>query len=98
MEHSKVSVIIPVYNMEQYLAEAIDSVLSSNYPNFEIIVMDDGSTDDSLSIAESYAEQDHRILVYTQPNGGASSARNNAIKKSHGLYILTDNIISIGLL
>ena len=97
MEHSKVSVIIPVYNMEQYLAEAIDSVLSSNYPNFEIIVMDDGSTDDSLSIAESYAEQDHRILVYTQPNGGASSARNNAIKKSHGLYILPvdgDNLIS----
>lgn len=97
MAHSKVSVIIPVYNMEQYLAEAIDSVLRSNYPDFEIIIMDDGSTDGSLSIAERYAKQDHRILVYTQPNGGASAARNNAIKKSHGSYILPvdgDNLIS----
>ena len=97
MEHSKVSVVIPVYNMEQYLAETLDSVMSSNYPDFEVIVMDDGSTDGSLSLAKDYAKNYPRIHVFTQNNGGASSARNNAISKSQGSYILpvdADNTIS----
>src|SRR5690554_3161180 len=97
MKHNKVSVIIPVYNMEEYLVDTLDSVLSSDYPNFEVIVMNDGSTDKSLSIAEYYAEKDSRIQVYSQRNKGASSARNNAINKAVGSYILpvdADNLIA----
>ena len=97
MKHNKVSVIIPVYNMEEYLVDTLDSVLSSDYPNFEVIVMNDGSTDKSLSIAENYAEKDSRIQVYSQRNKGASSARNNAINKAVGSYILpvdADNLIA----
>lgn len=97
MEFKKVSVIIPVYNMEIYLPETLDSVLKSDYPNFEVIVMDDGSKDRSLSIAEQYAERDPRIHVYTQSNGGASLARNKAIGLSEGCYILpvdADNLIA----
>lgn len=97
MKHSKVSVVIPLYNMERYLAETLDSVLKSDYPNFEVIVMDDESTDKSLSIAEHYKEKDARIRIYRQKNKGASSARNNAIKKAEGCYILpvdADNLIS----
>ena len=97
MKHSKVSVVIPVYNMELYLAETLESVLMSDYPNFEVIVMDDESTDKSLSIAEHYREKDTRIRIYSQPNQGASSARNNAIKTARGCYILpvdADNLIS----
>ncbi len=97
MKHSKVSVIIPVYNMELYLAETLESVLKSDYPNFEVIVIDDESTDKSLSIAEHYKNKDTRICIFSQPNKGASSARNNAIKKANGRYILpvdADNLIS----
>lgn len=97
MKHSKVSVVIPVYNMELYLAETLESVLKSDYPNFEVIVMDDESTDKSLSIAEHYREKDRRISIYSQPNQGASAARNNAIKTARGCYILpvdADNLIS----
>ena len=91
------SVIIPVYNMEMYLAETLDSVLKSNYHDFEVIVMDDGSTDDSFSIAESYMIKDNRVRAFTQPNGGASSARNSAISMAQGFYILPldgDDLIS----
>ncbi|NLD23985.1 MAG: glycosyltransferase family 2 protein, partial [Bacteroidales bacterium] len=97
MNHSKVSVIIPVYNMELYLAETLESVLKSDYPNFEVIVMDDESTDKSLSIAEYYKKKDSRIRIFSQRNEGASSARNNAIKEAQGRYILpvdADNLIS----
>lgn len=97
MIQSKVSVIIPVYNMELYIAETLDSVLQSDYNNFEVIVMDDGSTDDSYSVAQKYAESDSRVRLYRQPNGGASLARNNAIEKAEGVYILPvdgDDLIS----
>lgn len=97
MKYSKVSVVIPVYNMEPYLAETLDSILKSDYQNFEVILIDDESTDNSLSIAKEYKEKDARIYIYTQTNQGASSARNNAIKKAQGSYILPvdgDNLIS----
>ena len=97
MEHRLVSVIIPIYNMAKYLCETLDSVLASDYPNFEVILMDDGSTDNSLDIAKKYAEKAQRIFVYTQPNGGPCVARNHAISLSHGVYILpvdADNRIS----
>ncbi len=97
MGKSLVSVVIPVYNMEQYLAETLDSVLASDYPSLEVIVMDDGSKDRSLEIARGYEGKDTRIKVYTQPNGGACAARNHAIRLSQGGYILpvdADNLIS----
>ena len=60
MEYRLVSIIIPIYNMAKYLHETLDSVLASDYPNFEVILMDDGSTDNSLDIAKEYAEKDTR--------------------------------------
>jgi len=83
-----VSVIIPVYNMEQYLAETIESVLQSTYPEFEIILVDDESSDKSVEITREYAEKDTRVKCFTQQNGGAAAARNHAIRKSSGEYIL----------
>ena len=92
-----VSVVIPVYNMEEFLEETLDSVLSSDYPNFEVIVMDDGSKDRSLEIAESYNSRYENVRVYTQANSGVATARNHAISKAGGVYILpvdADNRIS----
>ena len=97
MEYRLVSIIIPIYNMAKYLHETLDSVLASDYPNFEVILMDDGSTDNSLDIAKEYAEKDARVSVHTQSNSGPCVARNNAISLSHGEYILpvdADNRIS----
>ena len=92
-----VSVVIPVYNMEEFLEETLDSVVSSDYPNFEVIVMDDGSKDRSLEIAESYKSRYENVRVYTQANSGVATARNHAISKAGGVYILpvdADNRIS----
>ncbi len=88
MENPLVSVIIPVYNMEAFLAEAIDSVLASTYPNFEIIVVDDGSTDQSPVIAEHYSERDTRIRFYRQSNRGVAAARNLALQEARGEFVL----------
>ena len=82
-----VSVVIPVYNMEAYLEETVRSVQASTYPSLEIILMDDGSKDQSLAVARRLAEEDPRIHVYTQPNGGVAAARNHAISKASGIYI-----------
>lgn len=92
-----VSVIVPIYNMQAFLAETIESVLASSYQNFEVILMDDGSTDNSSKIAIEYAEKDTRLKFFVQENGGASKARNHAIEKASGTYILpvdADNLIS----
>lgn len=83
-----VTVIMPVYNREKYLAEAIDSVLCQTYNNFELIIIDDGSTDRSLSIAENYQSVNNaRIRIIKQANQGPSVARNNAIKVAKGELI-----------
>lgn len=92
-----VSVIIPVYNSAQYISEALDSVLASDYRNIEVICVNDGSTDASLSILEHYAARDSRVKVYSQINAGACVARNYAISLALGEYILpvdSDNRIS----
>jgi glycosyltransferase involved in cell wall biosynthesis len=83
-----VSVIVPIYNMAAYLRETVDSILASDYSNLEIILMDDGSTDDSFTIAREYADRDPRIHAYTQANAGACHARNEAITRAFGVYIL----------
>lgn len=86
-EQPLVSVIIPVYNVEQYLYECIDSVVAQTYTNLEIILVDDGSTDGSGKICDEYAEKDERILVMHKKNEGVSSARNSALEISTGTYV-----------
>lgn len=81
------SVIVPSYNMEKYLADAIESVLAQTYTEWEMIIVDDGSTDISASIAREYAEKDGRIKYIYQDNAGPSAARNHGVKESTGKYL-----------
>ena len=83
----KVSVIIPVYNVKKYLHQCIDSVLCQEYTDFEIVLVDDGSTDGSGKICDEYAARDTRIIVIHQPNGGSSGARNRGLKEATGTYV-----------
>lgn len=83
-----VSIIIPCYNHGRYLAEALDSVISQTYTNWECIIIDDGSTDDSASVAKKYETIDERIHYIYQQNAGPSAARNNGVRNSHAKYIL----------
>lgn len=82
-----VSIIVPVYNREQYLRECVDSVLAQTFHDWELIIVDDGSTDSSGSIADRYAASDPRIRVYHVENGGPSAARNYGLLKSTSKYI-----------
>ena len=83
----KISVIVPVYNAEKYLAEAIDSVLSGSFTDFEIIAVNDGSTDSSLEILRGYAERDARVKVIDKQNTGVSDTRNQGIAAAEGDYL-----------
>lgn len=76
----KVSIIVPVYNSEKYLKKCIKSIVNQAYDNFEIIVINDGSTDNSLTILNSFAEKYHNILIISQPNSGSSEARKTGLK------------------
>lgn len=82
-----ISVIMPVYKVEQYLEKCLDSIISNTYKNLEIICVNDGSPDGSLSILNRYAENDCRIVVIDQKNQGASAARNAGLKAAHGEYV-----------
>jgi len=82
---SKISIIIPTYNQAEYLQEAVDSVLNQTYKNIEIIIIDDGSTDNTLKVVNSF--NDNKIIFIQQRNKGASSARNTGIKEANGEYI-----------
>ena len=83
-----VSVLVAVYNVEDYLPRCLDSVLNQTYHDLEIILVDDGSTDSSRSICEEYADRDDRIKVIHQVNEGLSSARNSGLRAATGDYIL----------
>ena len=83
----KLSIIIPVYNTEEYIRQCIDSVINIKNIETEIIAVNDGSTDRTKDILEEYTEKDDRIKVITQENQGASAARNTGIKASTGDYI-----------
>lgn len=83
----KISVIIPVYNVKQYLHKCLDSVLMQTYKDFEIICINDGSTDESLEILEEYAASDQRLQYYSIPNGGQANARNIGIKNAQGEFV-----------
>lgn len=84
---AKVSVIIPVYNVEKYLSGCLDSIISQSYKNLEIICIDDGSTDHSLDILKFYEKKDNRIKVISQKNAGPSAARNMGLDVATGKYI-----------
>lgn len=91
------SVVIPCYNHAKFLEETIDSVLNSVYPNIEIIIVDDGSKDESKKVAESLVAKYSNISYVYQQNQGPSLARNNGISKANGIYILpldADDLIS----
>lgn len=82
-----ISIIIPVYNVQEYLNECIDSVINQTYKNLQIILVDDGSTDNSGKICDEYAEKDKRVIVLHKQNGGLSEARNYGLDIAIGQYI-----------
>lgn len=82
-----ISIIIPVYNVEDYLERCLDSIIHQSYKNIEIIVINDGSTDSSLKILEKYALKNSRIIIVNQENKGLSGARNIGVEKAIGDYI-----------
>ena len=83
----KISVIVPVYNTEQYLRRCIDSVLAQTYQDFELLLIDDGSTDSSGAICDEYAARDSRVRVFHKVNGGVSSARNVGLDNARGEWV-----------
>ena len=83
----KISVVIPIYNVEKYIERCIDSVLNQTYMNLEIILVDDGSPDRCGEICDNYAQIDKRIRVIHKENGGLSSARNAGLRIATGDYI-----------
>lgn len=87
MDENKLSVIVPVYMVEEYLAECIESIIHQTYTNLEIILVDDGTKDTGGKICDEYQEKDQRIIVIHKENGGLSSARNAGIERATGKYI-----------
>ena len=96
-----ISVIVPVYNTEKYLDRCIQSILSQTYTDFELLLIDDGSTDSSGAICDKYAEQDSRVRVFHKENGGVSSARNMGLDNAKGEWITfvdSDDLVSASYL
>lgn len=83
----KLSIIVPVYNAERFIERCMDSIYAQTFEDYEVILVDDGSTDNSLQICRKYADKDSRIKVKTKKNGGAGSARNLGISEARGEYI-----------
>ena len=83
-----ISIIIPIYNVEKYLRQCLDSVANQTYPDWEAILVDDGSSDGSPAICDEYAKKDSRFKVVHQANGGVSSARNIGLNKTHGEWLI----------
>lgn len=83
-----ISVIVPVYNTSPYLSECLQSIVAQSFKNIEIICVNDGSTDDSLSILRAFAARDGRIKIISQPNRGLSAARNAGLREAKGRYVM----------
>ena len=83
----KISVIVPIYNVEEYLSECIESLLNQTFSDIEVICVNDGSTDNSLNILEKYKQKDSRIRIISQPNQGLSAARNSGLQVISGEYV-----------
>ena len=84
----KISIIVPVYNIENYIERCIDSIIGQTYDNLEVILVDDGSTDKSGLVCDEYAQKDSRVKVIHKENGGLSSARNCGLDNAHGDFIM----------
>lgn len=87
MDTPKISVIVPVYNVEKYLSRCVNSIISQTFSDFELILVDDGSTDSSGKICDEYGKKDGRVKVIHKKNGGLSSARNCGLENAKGKYI-----------
>ena len=101
MEQELISVIVPIYNTELYLKRCLDSIIKQTYKNLEIILVDDGSTDNSLKICNEYKAKDKRIKVYHKKNEGLSSTRNYGMKKACGNYLFfidSDDFMSLDII
>ena len=88
MKNDLVSIIVPVYNVEKYISKCLESLVYQTYGNLEIIVVNDGSMDNSEKVIQNFMKQDKRIRYYKKKNGGLSSARNFGLKKATGEYVL----------
>ena len=96
-----ISLIVPVYNVEEYLEECLESIRKQTYQDIEVILVNDGSTDGSHAICERYCQMDKRFRLINQKNQGQSVARNRGVKESLGEYIMfvdSDDVVSLGLL
>lgn len=96
-----ISVIVPIYKVEDYLPRCINSILSQSFTDFELILVDDGSPDECGKICDEYAEKDSRVRVFHKPNGGVSSARNLGLDKAQGgwiTFIDSDDYVGINYL
>lgn len=87
MINDLVSIIVPIYNVEEYIDECVDSLIRQDYSNIEILLVDDGSTDQSGKIADKFAKNNEKVYSFHKKNGGLSSARNYGLKKAKGKYI-----------
>ena len=87
MENPKISIIVPVYNVEQYLPRCIDSILAQTFTDFEVLLVDDGSKDRSGAICDEYAAKDKRVKTFHKENGGVSSARNLGLDVAKGEWV-----------
>ncbi len=87
MQDNLVSIITPLYNGERFVAQTIESVLAQSYPHWEMIIINDGSKDNSEAIVKAYTEKDSRIKLFSQQNAGSAAARNNGIRRAEGRYI-----------
>ena len=84
----EISIIVPVYKVEEYLSQCIDSILVQTFTNFELLLVDDGSPDRCGEMCEEYAQKDERIRVFHQENAGVSTARNKGLAEAYGKYIV----------
>lgn len=83
-----ISIIVPIYNVQQYLEECLNSIISQQFEAYEVLLIDDGSTDNSASICKKYTSQDYRFKYYYKQNGGLSDARNFGMERANGKYIM----------
>ena len=101
MMNPLVTVVVPVYNVEKYVGQCLESILNQSYANIEVIVVNDGSKDSSADICKRYADSDDRVLLINKENGGLSSARNAALDNVHGKYLMyvdSDDYIKPGMI
>ena len=85
---TKISLVLPIYNLEKYIHKCLDSVFNQTFSDFEVICVNDGSTDGTLKVLEDYAKKDYRIRIINQVNQGAGAARNTGLKNAKGDYVV----------